>query len=142
MRLHKSILIGAALAALSLTARAQTKPDFTGTWQMRESAAPTGGPREIVFVIEHKEPRFKYSATGKLGYQSFSEAYEFTTDGKAPADPSRVSVVGHWEGQTLAMSFVKDGKELAKFTYSLSPDARQMTREGGPGRTHEVYDRK
>jgi imidazolonepropionase-like amidohydrolase len=129
-------------------ATSATRPDFTGTWKLNEtdSATPPGGIREVVFSIEHKDPRFKYSATGKRAFNAaFSEAYECTTDGKLPADPAKVSMVGNWQGATLLLSLYKDGKELMKFSFKLSADGKQMTREAGlPGgrKVREIYDRQ
>ena len=127
---------------------AASRPDFTGTWKLNEtlSGTPAGGVREVVFIIEHKDPNFKYSATGKRAFNAtFSEAYECTTDGKPPADPAKVSMVGNWQAQTLILSLYKDGKELMKFSFKVSADGKQMTREadlGGGRKVHEVYDRQ
>jgi imidazolonepropionase-like amidohydrolase len=130
------------------TAAAASRPDFTVTWKLNEtlSGTPAGGVREVVFIIEHKDPNFKYSATGRRAFNAtFSEAYECTTDGKPPADPAKVSMVGNWQAQTLILSLYKDGKELMKFSFKVSADGKQMTREadlGGGRKVHEVYDRQ
>ncbi len=129
-------------------ATADTRPDFTGTWKLNEtlSGTPAGGVREVVFIIEHKDPNFKYSATGKRAFNAaFSEAYECTTDGKLPADPAKVSMAGNWQSATLLLSLYKDGKELMKFSFRVSADGKQMTREAdlpGGRKIREVYDRQ
>jgi imidazolonepropionase-like amidohydrolase len=126
----------------------ETRPNFTGTWKLNEtaSATPAGGVREVVFTIEHKDPNFKYSATGKRAFNAtFSEAYECTTDGKLPADPAKVSMAGNWQGAALVLSLYKDGKELMKFSFKVSADGRQMTREAdlpGGRKVREIYDRQ
>ena len=139
--------LGAALSALmALPVCAQPHPSFNGAWKLNETLSGTssGGPREIVWKVEHVDPKFKYTASGKRGYMPFSEAYEFTTDGRAPADASKVAVSGAWEGDVLVMRYMKDGKELARIRLSVSADGRQMTREGAMGsvRIHEIYDRQ
>ena len=125
---------------------AETRPNFTGVWKLSEAAASAAdGPRQIVFRIEHKEPVFRYEASGQTGYQPFREAFEFTTDGKAPADASKLAVTAAWEGQSLATRYVKGGKELAKFVLRLSAGGRQLTRDGQmpDGRKiHQTYDRQ
>ena len=125
----------------------QTIPNFTGIWKLHQDtgAAPSRGPRDTVFVIEHKEPKFKYSAKGMSGFVPFSETYEFTTDGRAPADPSKLSVTGNWEGQILVMKYLKGGKIVATVRLRCSADGRQMFREaelGANRKVREVYDRQ
>ena len=138
------LLFGAALAALAL---AQPHPNFTGAWKLNEalSGSTPAGAHEILFQIQHKDPAFRYSATGKQGLAPFNEAYEFTTDGKMPADSSKLGVTGQWDGEALDLRYVKDGKEIAKVILRLSPDARQMTREtefANKRLIREIYDRQ
>jgi hypothetical protein len=138
-----------ALASIALAQQqpAETHPNFTGTWKLNEtlSGSTPAGAHEIVFQIRHKDPDFRYSATGKQGMAPFSEAYEFTTDGKTPADSSKLSVTGRWDGAALDMRYVRDGKEIAKVLLRLSPDGKQMTREtefANKRRIREIYDRQ
>jgi len=136
----------ALAAAMIFPLCAQPHSNFNGVWKLNESLSGTtaSGPREIVWKIEHADPRFKYSASGKRGYMPFTEAYEFTTDGRAPADATKVAVMAAWEGDALVMRYVKDGKELARIQLRLTADGKQMTREGAMGsvKIHEVYDRQ
>ena len=91
-------------------------------------------------------PNFKYSASGKHNFNAgFSEAYEFTTDGTAPASTSKSGVVGTWEGRVLVLRYVKGPKELFTFRFRLSSDGKQMTREAdlnGDRKIREIYDRE
>jgi hypothetical protein len=98
----------------------------------------------MVWKIEHVEPKFKYTASGTRGYMPFTEAYEFTTDGLAPAAGPKVAVIGAWEGSALVMRYVKDGKELARIHLRVSTDGKQMIRDGTMGQVkiHEIYDRQ
>jgi hypothetical protein len=137
--------IALSLALLAAGLPAQNKPDFSGRWKLNETQTEMSpsGPREIVFRIEHKEPMFKYTANGKVSSQNFTETYEFNTSVRPQRDPSKIVVDGQWEGSTLALRFYKGEAELIKFTLRLSPDGKQMFREGGrDGKLHEVYDRQ
>jgi hypothetical protein len=124
----------------------QQHANFNGTWKLNEAMSGTSptGPREIVWKIEHSDPKFKYTASGTRGYMPFSEAYEFTTDGRAPADASKVAVIGVWEGDALVMRYVKGGKDVARIELRLKAGGKQMTRDGAMGavKIHEVYDRQ
>ena len=149
--MHKALwqtALGAALSvliALPVCAQ-QQRPNFNGIWKLNETLSGTAstGPREIVWKIEQAEPKFKYTASGKRGYMPFTEGYEFTTDGRAPADASKVAVSGAWEGGALVMRYVRDGKDLARIRLRISADGKQMTRDGAMGsvKIHEVYDRQ
>jgi hypothetical protein len=132
------MLKGSVLFLAALPLVAATHPDFTGTWKYAD------GPTEIVFQIEHKDPNFRYTASGRRSYMPFSETYAFTTDGKVPADSSKLAVTAFWEGETLVTKYVKQGKEIALFRCRVSPDGRKLTREGTiTGRkVREVYDRQ
>ncbi len=129
-------------------AAADTHPDFTGSWKLNETLSGTqaGSVRDVVFTIEHKDPIFKYSATGKRAFNAdFTEAYECTTNGNPPADPSKVSMVGNWQGEALLLSLYKDGKELIRFSFRVTAGGKQMTREAdlsGGRKIREVYDRQ
>lgn len=142
--LARSMFLSFTLLAAGLSA--QNKPDFSGTWKLNEAQTAISplGPKEIVFKIDHKEPVFKYTATGKVGYnQSFSETYECNTSAKSQRDPSKIVVEGSWEGATLALRYYKGEAELIKFTLRLSPDGKQMFREGGrDGKMREIYDKQ
>jgi len=134
------------LAAAILPVEGQQHPNFSGTWKLNEAASGTtaAGPREIVWKIEQSDPKFKYSASGKRGYMPFSESYEFTTDGRAPADGSKVAVIAAWDGDVLVMRYVKGEKELARIQLHITASGKQMTRDGAMGgiTVHEIYDRQ
>ena len=141
------MLRAAAVAALAmLPVCAQQHSNFSGTWKLNETLSGTtaSGPHETVWKIEHNDPKFKYSASGKRGYMPFTEAYEFTTDGKMPSDPARLAVTSAWEGESLILRYVKGGRDVARFTLRVTAGGKQMTREAALGdvKVHEVYDRQ
>ena len=121
-------------------------PNFSGKWKLNETQTASANHRGTTFVIEHKEPAFKYSASGKLGpARPFSEAYEFTTDGKTQPASEAQHVVAYWEGSALVMDYMKDSGLLARFKFHLSSDGKQMFREADlkDGRKiREIYDRQ
>ncbi|HEY3441857.1 MAG TPA: hypothetical protein VGK29_13930 [Paludibaculum sp.] len=133
------VLLAAPLMAAEL-------PNFTGKWKLNESRTKGGNHRGTVFVIEHKDPAFRYTATGTLRMGgALNESYEFTTDGKKPAVSDRVSAVGSWQGSTLVTDYLKGNAPLMTFTFRLSPDGKQLFRDAelkDGRRIHEVYDRQ
>jgi hypothetical protein len=138
--------VAAMAAAAVLSVCAQSHPNFSGAWKLNESLSGTtaAGPREIVWKIEHNDPKLKYSASGVRGDMPFTEAFELTTDGKPRSDASRLAVTGEWEGEALVLRYVKDGRDLARFTLRVTTGGKQMTREGtlGSMKIREVYDRQ
>jgi len=133
---------------VAATATSATRANFSGTWKLKETLTGTtpGGVREVVFIIEHRDPDFKYSASGKRNFNTaFTEAYDLTTDGRLPTDPAKVSMAGNWQGSALILSLYKDGKELMKFSFTQSADGKQMIREAdlpGGRKLREIYDRQ
>src|SRR5664279_2120305 len=43
-------------------------PNLTGHWKLNETATQGAAHRGTIYVIEHNEPKFKYSASGNAGY--------------------------------------------------------------------------
>ncbi len=141
MRICRSLisLAGLAAGALLLSLPAEANPNFSGTWKLEEKGSG-GGPRNIVFEIEHKEPRFRYTATGVTGDgERFTEAVEFTTDGEEHAGIYDGKVAAHWEGESIVIRFTITGNEY-KVVMRLSPDGKQMFRDAFGHR--EVYNRE
>lgn len=142
MAIPRRVLLAAALfVPAGVQLRAEARPNFTGTWKLNEKLSGNSDVREIVWVIEHKEPKFQYTASGRRGFMPFSESHEFTMDGKMPT----AGIAGAWEGQALILKYLKDGKEAMRFVFRVSADGKQMTREadlGGNRKVREVYDRQ
>ena len=121
-------------------------PDFTGRWKLNETLTHGANHHDTVYVIEHNEPKFKYSATGNAGYAGrFQESYEFTTDGKYQQDADKVQMAGQWEGPVLVMRLMKGPKELVRTRFRLTADGKQMIREmslANGRQIKEIYDRQ
>lgn len=118
----------------------EPKANFTGTWKLEEKAAQAPGPRNIVFRIEHREPNFKYSATGQTAEgEPFTETVAFTTDGKEHPGLYSGTVVGRWKGETVVIEFTINGKPFV-VELRLSADGKRMFRDVMG--LHETYDRR
>ena len=138
----KTVLTVSVFAAgmFAVPLSGETKSDFTGTWKLNEKARERNAPRNIVFKIEHKDPFFKYSATGgTAGGEKFTEATEFTTDGREHPGLHGGTVSGRWESGAVAVQY-KIGGNKYSMTLRLSADGKQMFRDllGH----HEVYDKQ
>jgi hypothetical protein len=138
------IALAAAIGALP--ANAEAHPNFSGIWKINATGTDaSSSPTNVVFAIDHKEPKFKYTAKGTSGAGPFEESFTFSTDGSiVPVDPRELSVGGVWNGQALVVRYHKDGKQLATVEFRLSPDGKRMTRRGeiGARKIVEVYDRQ
>lgn len=108
-----------------------------------KNGAPVGN---LTFAIDHKDPAFKYTATGETARGPFNETAEFTADGKEYAQGDVVRTA-HWDGQTLVAQ-VKIKSFVQTWRVSLSADGKQMIRDvvnkfpQGERTGHEVYDKK
>ena len=140
----KHWLVGLCIAAaLPLLART---PNFTGQWKLNETLAQGSNHHGTVYVIEHNEPKFRYSATGTAGYAGrIQESYEFTTDGKYDSETGKLKMAGQWEGPVLLMRLMKGPQELIRMRFRLTEDGKQMIREislPNGRQVKEVYDRQ
>ena len=143
-------LVVAEIVVMPLCAVAT--PNFTGTWKLNEIQRAPGkdAPRGIVFKIEHKESLFKYTATGLTSQgDPFTEALQFTTDGKPHPGPGSTQGSARWQGPVLVIEFTQaDGAPLATVRYQLTAEGRQMIREtiikihGSEEPHREIYDRQ
>ena len=112
---------------------AEPRSNFSGTWKLNEAASGTAAtaPREIVWKIEHNDPRFKYSLTGKRGYMPFSEAYDLQRR-KMPStrESRRLCCLG----RRGARAAIRQGWEGVRAFHAAPLGRRQqMTREGAMG---------
>ena len=59
----------------SVVLSAQTKPNFTGTWELNVGKSDLGGApiTKLVVQIEHQDPALKYTAKGVADGQDFEE---------------------------------------------------------------------
>lgn len=96
------------LAAAAVAAGGETKPDFSGTWKfnLAKSRLEIDAPTKSVFVVEHRDPKFKLTRTHTWKERSDTWSFESTTDGKDHYQKdgefeswTRV----HWMGEELVL---------------------------------------
>lgn len=143
------ILVMLTFAAALLAA--QSKPNFSGTWQLNMGKFDLGGTpiSKLVVGVEHKEPVFKYTAKGIADGQEFEETETLTTDGRPGTDSRGGAVRTHWEGMTLVSeSTGPDGGALYEARVMISEDGKTITRDflrksaDDPQKRHEIYDKQ
>jgi hypothetical protein len=137
------------LSALAFSV--ETKPNFSGTWELNTSKSDLGGTpiTKLVVRVEHKDPALKYTATGTAAGEDFHEVETLSTDGKPTTDSRGAQVTAHWEGATLVIeSTGSQGRALDSTRLALSSDGKKMTREyerkssDDPQKRHEIYERR
>ena len=130
---------------------AQSKPNFSGTWQLNMGKSHLGGApiTKLMVDVEHKDPVFKYTAKGIADGQEFEAAETLTTDGKPGTDSRGGAVRTHWEGATLVSeSTGPDGSALYEARVTISEDGKTITRDflrksaDDPQKRHEIYDKQ
>jgi hypothetical protein len=89
------------------TLSGQTKPNFSGTWQLnldKSDFGGGGGPPDLTVTIRHSEPVIDVTET--IGGQS--ESYRLTSDGKASTnrrdDGLEMTSTGGWDKQALTFT--------------------------------------
>ena len=134
-----SLIVGGA-GMLVLPLSAGTTPNFSGTWKLNEKGIRADSPRNIVFKIDHKDAVLKYTATGQTaGGDAFTEAVEFTIDGKEHPGIYSGTVSARWEEQRLVVRYSIGGNQY-NMVLRLSPDGKQMFRDVLSQK--EVYDKQ
>jgi hypothetical protein len=128
-------LIAAAIVCLcALTANAQTKPDFSGSWKLNKEKskfAGDGGPDAILIKIDHKEPALTedWLLSVQNGERSFQAKY--TTDGKETEQEvmgRTAKTSAKWEGDALVIEFKTADNGFFKRKITLSADGKTMTK--------------
>lgn len=154
MSCMKLILPLLALAVASLAGpplRAESRPDFTGTWKLNVAKSDLGARpiTELTVVIDHKDPSFKYDVTGVAGGNNFEQREEITTDNKPAESENGTVATAHWDGPVLVIEAKSPAGEVIENTgLSVSADGKTMVREGmnkgpdGDAKIHEVYEKQ
>jgi hypothetical protein len=126
----KTLLATALAAALVLpsSARAQTKPDFSGTWKMDHSRSESAVQNEpigpVTVVIAQTPSEVRIETARRHG----TSAVTYKLDGSEVKIPGGTAKT-HWEGMTLVTEAVRDvsGQTVTtKETRRLSADGSEM----------------
>ncbi len=144
---HKVFLIAmTVLSALALSA--QSKPNFSGNWELNVAKSDLGGApiSKLVVQMDHKGPTLKYTAEATVNGERSTESGTIDTDGKVTSDSRGGQVKAHWEGATLVVLTTDSaGNALDTARMALSSDGKAMTRDydrqTDQQKRHEVYDK-
>jgi hypothetical protein len=129
----------------------QTKPNFTGTWELNVGKSDLGGApiTKLVVQIEHQDPALKYTAKGVADGQDFEETESLTTDGKPGHDSRGAVVTTRWEGATLvSVATTDDGRPFYEARITISADGKTTIRDfertspDDPQKRHEIYEKQ
>lgn len=132
---RRILLIAFLIALPVVSAYAQQKPDFSGTWKLNVAKSDFGalpGPDSRTDVITHKEPSMTDAVTaeGAQGKQEYTVKY--TTDGKEVTNqigPIAIKSTMKWDGSSLATSskFVYNDTDVnLQATWALSADGKTL----------------
>jgi hypothetical protein len=145
------LLLPLLILASTIFVSAATKPNFSGTWKLNVAKSDLGGAPidALVVEVDHKEPIFKYVATGSANGQPFQEQELLTTDGKPGQDSHGATVTTKWDGDSLVTQAAGgDGGPLYESRISLAADRKTITRvfvlktpEGSQTR-RELYEKQ
>ena len=151
MKTSSRTLAFATLIFAVVLVAAESKPNFSGTWQLNVGESNLDGAplTNLLVVVEHKEPVFKYTAKGTADGQDFEETETITTDGKPGTDSHGGTVRSHWEGTMLVSeSTGSDGSTLYEARLTISEDGKTITRDfvrkspDDPQKRHEIYEKQ
>ena len=151
MNRPSKLLLPVLILASTTFVSAATKPNFSGTWKLNVAKSDLGGAPidALVVEVDHKEPIFKYVATGSANGQPFQEQELLTTDGKPGQDSHGATVTTKWEGDSLiTQATSRDGSPLYESRISLAADRKTITRvfvlktNDGPQTRRELYEKQ
>jgi len=134
--IRKLLSITFVLALPLITALAQQKPDFSGTWKLNVAKSEFGalpGPESRVDVITHKDPSLSVNVTQQVAEGNQQYTANYTTDGKEAVNkigPREVKSTMKWSGNNLAMTsklVYNDVEVTGQLTWSLSDDGKTRT---------------
>jgi hypothetical protein len=168
--MHKTTLITAVVAILSLghlASGADTKPNFTGTWEL-DAKKSEGVPEDLKQTLTVKQVNdhidVETKMSGPQGDRTISDAY--VLDGKETDFTPPIITGGTAKGGKRVSTWAKDGagfdvQEQAAIegpqgagevkgtrTWRLSPDGKVLTIEmdltgnAGPIKSKRVFNRK
>jgi YD repeat-containing protein len=147
--LHNSLLVVATLVS-SVAVSSQTKPNFTGTWELNVQKSDLGGApiTKLAAQIEHKDPALKFIVVGQAGGEDFTETETYSTDGTPTTNARGDQVKVHWDGATLVIeTTAPDGNALDASRITLSDDGTNLMRDyerktaNDAQKRHEIYDK-
>jgi hypothetical protein len=144
----KILLLIATTVLCALTLSAQSKPNFSGNWELNVAKSDLGGApiSKVAVQMNHQGPILKYTAEAMVNGESFTESGTIDTDGKTTTDSRGGQVKAHWDGATLVIVTTgSDGNLLDTARMALSSDGTVLTRDydrpADQQKRHEVYEK-
>jgi hypothetical protein len=124
---RRSLLTAFLLAPLcALTAMAQTKPNFTGTWKLNQQKSERSGS----ITIEFNQKDNNLTEAFNAGQDGELEA-KYTIDGKeseVSTGDATIKATAKWDGDALVIDFrgPEEGRYFVR-KLTLSADGKTMT---------------
>jgi len=134
--IRRFLLISFVIALPLITAVAQQKPDFSGTWKLNVAKSEFGmlpPPTSRTDVVKHKEPSISVDVTQESAEGKQQYTVNYTTDGKEVVNqmgPREVKSAAKWSDNTLTISskFNYNGADVnAELSWTLSSDGKVRT---------------
>jgi hypothetical protein len=144
--LKLSLIAAMILGTLALSA--QSRPNFSGNWELNVPKSDLSGApiTKLVVQVDHKDPVLKYNAIATVNGEDVNETGTIDTSGAPTTDSRGGQVKAHWDGATLVVVTTDtDGNELDTARMALSDGGKSMTRDyeraNDQQKRHEVYDK-
>src|SRR5580704_814655 len=148
MKTRKKLLFIATMFLSALTLAAQSRPNFSGNWELNVAKSDLGGApiSKLEVQMDHKGPILKYTASATVNGDVFTESGTIDTDGNPTPSSHGGQVKAHWEAATLVVvTSDTDGRVLDTARMAISGDGTGMTRDyerpSDQQKRHEVYDK-
>ena len=134
--LRNAIVATLAVLACAVSAAAQSKPNFSGTWKLNLDKSdfgvlpPSSGRTD---VVDHQDPSLKVSVSDAAAQGQQDYTLMLTTDGKeATNHPGGLEMksIANWEGSNLVVNtkLQFQGNDVGiKTTWTLSDDGKTLT---------------
>ncbi len=120
----------------SVSAAAQSKPDFSGEWVLNEAASdwgPLPAPANFLRKIEHQEPNIKIVTTQSGRQGEVTTELKYTTDGKESINTLRgaeMKGTAKWDGNTLLIEYGREAQGMKisfKEAWNLVEEGKSIT---------------
>lgn len=139
MRLLRRVSFVSTLGlAIAVSAEAQSRPDFSGTWVLQVAQSdfgPIPAPESRTDVITHAEPRLVVVRTVMAQGTESRLEFHYVVDGEPhrnTANGAELTSRLRWDGQVLVMVSIASGAQgevTITDRYTLSAGGRTLTQD-------------
>jgi hypothetical protein len=148
MKTSRKLYLIATMALIALAASAQSKPNFSGNWELNVVKSDLAGApiTKLAVQVDHKDPVLKYNAIATVNGEDVNETGTIDTSGAPTTDSRGGQVKAHWDGSTLVVVTTDtDGNTLDTARMAVASDGKSMIRDyertNDQQKRHEVYDK-